>query len=86
MKNTPQFRTTEEIAREVVEGLVHELADLMIPANDGRLAAYEMAEDKADEIRQTLRQVRLTIQNRKPDQMASHILDEMLRRISGVAS
>lgn len=74
---------TERIAREVIEGLQVELYQLIRLHNDNNRAAWEMAAQKADEIRRVALMVADAIQNRPlaPAANMQPILDAVLQMV-----
>ena len=76
---------TERIAREVIEGLQVELYQLIRLHNDNNRAAWEMAAQKADEIRRVCLTVADAIQSRpliqQPAANMQPILDAVLQMV-----
>lgn len=74
---------TERIAREVIEGLQVELYQLIRLHNDNNRAAWEMAAQKADEIRRVCLTVADAIQSRPlaPAANMQPILDAVLQMV-----
>lgn len=52
-----EIRATEAIAREVIQGQIDEILGLINPVNDGNLAAWMMAGDRAKRLVGTLQTV-----------------------------
>lgn len=59
-----QIRSSETIARDILQGLFQEVEDLCNPANDGLVAPWEMAACKLNAASRACNEVAATIQRR----------------------